>query len=224
MRTGAIDGRRSLPSGFQITIVIIGLAVAGTVLVTLGRLAWWAWDEYGTSIPSFYVHDVFGDQAIRQMLINTAIVVGVSSAIATLVASLLAWLNERTDASFGLVGSILPLIPFLMPALALPLGWLFLASPEAGILNIAIRGALRDVGIHVSTGPLDVYSWSAMIFLYSVFLCGFRLPGDRRGPCGRWTAVWKRLRSVRSRSRRGSCCATSSPLCSRRCSARSSCA
>lgn len=160
-------------SGFQIATAAIGVIVAGTVLLTLGRLAVWSWDEYGTSIPSFYWHDVFGTPALRTMLKNTAIVVLLSSALATLLASLLAWLNERTDASLGAAGSIMPLIPFLMPALALPLGWLFLASPQAGLLNMAIRGALSRIGIHLNTGPLDVYSWPAMVFLYTIFLCGF---------------------------------------------------
>lgn len=160
-------------SGFQIAIVTIAVLVAGIVLVTLGRLALWSWDEYGTSIPSFYWHDVFGNVALRTMLKNTAIVVLSSSAIATVVASLLAWLNERTDASFGTAGRVVPLIPFLMPALALPLGWLFLASPQAGLLNMTIRGGLKRIGIHLASGPFDVYSWPSMIFLYSVFLVGF---------------------------------------------------
>jgi iron(III) transport system permease protein len=168
--TGPLQWR---PSLFQVVIVVIGLCVAATVLLTLGRLAVWAWDDYGTSIPSFYIHDVFGNPAIRQMLLNTAIAVLLSSALATGIAAVLAWLNERTDASIGMAGSILPLVPFLMPAIALPLGWLFLASPQAGLLNMAIRGGLRRVGWHVTTGPLNVYSWPAMIFLYTVFLCGF---------------------------------------------------
>jgi iron(III) transport system permease protein len=172
MRAAATAWRPRI-SGFQIVIFMIGVLVAGIVLVTLGRLAVWAWDEYGTSIPSFYWHDVFGNPAMRTMLKNTAIVVICSSALATLLASVLAWLNERTDASFGTAGRIVPLIPFLMPALALPLGWLFLASPQAGLLNMAIRGAAKRVGIHISSGPLDTYSWPALIFLYTVFLVGF---------------------------------------------------
>ena len=54
-------------SGFQIVTAAIGAIVAGTVLLTLGRLAVWSWDEYGTSIPSFYWHDVFGTPALRTM-------------------------------------------------------------------------------------------------------------------------------------------------------------
>ena len=97
----------------------------------------------------------------------------VSSALATFIAAILAWLNERTDASIGMVGRVLPLIPFLMPAIALPLGWLFLASPRAGALNLLLRAGLDRIGIHLTDGPLDVYSWPGLIFLYTVFLCGF---------------------------------------------------
>ena len=160
-------------SGFQVAIVLIGVLVAGTVFIALGRLAVWAWDDYGTGIPDFYVSDVFGDAAVRRMLINTAIVVVVSSSLATMVAAILAWLNERTDASIGIVGRILPLIPFLMPAISLPLGWLFLATPTAGVLNIGIRAVLGVVGIDIKSGPLDIYSWPGLILLYTVFLCGF---------------------------------------------------
>jgi iron(III) transport system permease protein len=154
-------------------VVLIGLFVVGTVFVALGRLAVWSWDAYGTAIPHFYWTHVFANAAVRHTLTNTAIVVVVSSLLATFVAAILAWLNERTDASIGLVGRVLPLVPFLMPAIALPLGWLFLASPGAGLLNVGLRAVLRHVGVHLQRGPLDVYSWYGLVFLYTVFLCGF---------------------------------------------------
>lgn len=160
-------------SGFQITVGLIGILVGATVIITLGRLAVWTWNDYGTSIPHYYGHNVFGNAATRKMLIDTAIVVGSSSVLATLIAAVLAWLNERTDASIGTVGRILPLVPFLMPAIALPLGWVFLASPAAGGLNIAIRAVLGLFGIHKTTGPLAIYGWSGLIFLYTIFLVGF---------------------------------------------------
>jgi iron(III) transport system permease protein len=160
-------------TGFEIVVGLIGVLVGATVIVTLGRLAVWTWNEYGTSIPHYYAHDVFGDAAVRRMLIDTAIVVVSSSFLATVIAAVLAWLNERTDASIGTFGRVLPLIPFLMPAIALPLGWVFLASPAAGGLNIVIRAALGLVGIHKTTGPLAIYGWPGLIFLYTIFLCGF---------------------------------------------------
>lgn len=165
--------RLQLPTGFQTVLVLVGAGVAAAVFIPMARLALWSWDEYGTGIPSYYWSEVFGDPVTRQIVIDTAIVVSVSSLLATFVAAILAWLNERTDASIGSVGRVIPLIPFLMPAIALPLGWLFLASPHAGALNVAIRGALARIGISLESGPLDVYSWESLIFLYTVFLVGF---------------------------------------------------
>lgn len=168
-----LPSRRPRVSGLRIATLLIGVLVAGTVLVTFVRLAVWAWDDYGTGIPRFYADDVFGDRAVRHMLVNTAIVVAASSTLATAVAAVLAWLNERTDASIGLVGRVLPLIPFMMPAIALPLGWVFLASPAAGAINVILRAVLGLFGSHASTGPLNVYGWPGLILLYTVFLCGF---------------------------------------------------
>lgn len=172
-RTFTQAPRLRLPSGFQLILLVVGLLVAGTVAAAFGRLALWSWDEFGTSIPDYYVDQVFRDAAVRKTLTNTAIVVVVSSTLATFVASILAWLNERTDASIGTVGRVMPLVPFLMPALAMPLGWLFLASPTAGALNVIIRSGLDQIGVEKTTGPLDINSWPGLIFLYTIFLCGF---------------------------------------------------
>lgn len=165
--------RLRLPTGFQVVLALVGLAVAAAVVIPMLRLGAWAWDEYGTGIPSYYWSNVFTDPVMRPILVDTTILVTVSSLLATFVAAVLAWLNERTDASIGAVGRVIPLIPFLMPAIALPLGWLFLASPNAGALNVLLRGGLGKIGIDLETGPLDIYTWQGLIFLYTVFLCGF---------------------------------------------------
>ncbi len=170
---GVWRSRLQRVSVFKIVVLLIALFVAVILVATLIRLAVWAWDQYGTGIPGYYVHHIFGDSGIRHILINTAIVVVVSSVLGTFIASILAWLNERTDASIGQTGRVLPLVPFLMPAIALPLGWIFLAVPQVGILNVVIRSVLGDVGIHLSSGPLNIYSWPGLIFLYTVVLCGF---------------------------------------------------
>jgi iron(III) transport system permease protein len=159
--------------GFRIVSLIIGLLVAGTLAVIVVRLAIWAVDAYGAGIPVFYAKQVFGNPVILRTLIDTVVVVGVSCTLATFVAGILAWLNERTNASIGAIGRLLPLVPFLMPAISFPLGWVFLTAPQAGLINVLLRGALGSVGIHVTDGPINIYSWGGMIFLYTIFLSGF---------------------------------------------------
>ncbi|HEX4402894.1 MAG TPA: ABC transporter permease subunit [Galbitalea sp.] len=165
-------GRRSVV--FRVVVLVLSLAVGALLLVAIVRLAWGTVEQYGIAgIPRYYIDHIFGNPAIMRTLLNTVIVVPVSCVIATFAATILAWLNERTEASLGGIGRVLPLVPFLMPALSLPLGWVFLASPQAGILNVLIRNALALVGVHLESGPFDIFSWPGLIFLYSLVLCGF---------------------------------------------------
>ena len=97
------------------------------------------------------------------VLRNTFIAVGVSTVLAVAVGAVFAWLNERTDANLGLFGTILPIIPLLLPSVALTIGWVFLAAPNVGLIN----GAL--VRIFGTDGPqVDIYSWFGLIWVYTI--------------------------------------------------------
>jgi iron(III) transport system permease protein len=113
--------------------------------------------------------DVFALPDLLQLLGNTVLVV-VSSSLAALVGgSVLAWLNERTDARLGFATDAMPLLPFLLPPIAGAVGWALLLSPRAGLLNALLRAGLDLVGIHLTDGPLNIYSWWGLIFVYSVY-------------------------------------------------------
>lgn len=104
------------------------------------------------------------------MTMNTLIAVGVGGGLALVVGSVFAWINERTDARMGFAAKALPLMPMFIPSIAAAIGWVFLASENAGILNVLIRDALSLVGIHMTAGPFDIYSWPGLIFAYFLFL------------------------------------------------------
>jgi iron(III) transport system permease protein len=99
---------------------------------------------------------------------NTVILIVVGGAVAMVVGTFFAWLNERTDAKLGWLGTALPLAPLLLPQVAMSIGWVFLASPNTGYLNVLIRRVLAVVGIHMKSGPFNIYSWYGMIFLYAL--------------------------------------------------------
>ena len=94
----------------------------------------------------------------------------VGGGIALFIGSVLAWLNERTDARMGVLTDALPLIPFLMPVIAAAAGWVSLASPRAGMLNSFIRVVLDKIGITLETGPFDIFTWYGLIFVYVLYL------------------------------------------------------
>ena len=89
------------------------------------------------------------------MIRDTAVVVGISAFLSLAIGALLAWVNERTDAGLGSVGDSLPLIPLFLPAVALAVGWVVLASPEVGLLS----AVLEPMGF-------QIYSAAGMILVY----------------------------------------------------------
>ena len=108
--------------------------------------------------------------AIVQTIVNTGIALGLAVLAATIIGSLFAWLNERTDASMGPVTDVLPIVPLMIPPVAGAIGWVFLAAPGAGLLNGLIRRVLEGFGISMSTGPLNINSWTGLIFVYTLYL------------------------------------------------------
>ncbi|MEU4290903.1 iron ABC transporter permease [Kribbella sp. NPDC026596] len=106
-------------------------------------------------------------------LLNTAILVVAGGAFAVVVAAGLAWVNERTDARVGWLAEILPLVSMFVPSLAAAIGWVFLLDPEIGLLNGLLRDIAGLVGVEMSRGPLDLYSWYGLIWCYGVFLVPF---------------------------------------------------
>ena len=149
--------------------VVVGGAAAALILYPLARVL----------IRLFFVDGSLNLEPLRRvielenlgtLLLNTVVLVVVGGGIALVIGSVLAWLNERTDARMGVLTDALPLIPFLMPVIAAAAGWVSLGSPRAGMLNAFIRVALDKIGITLETGPFDIFTWYGLIFVYALYL------------------------------------------------------
>lgn len=159
---------------FKVITVIVALALAFLAIYPLSRVV----------IRLFISDGQFDISPLRkavtlpdlpQLLGNTVFIVFASGALALVLGSMIAWLNERTDARLGLFTDALPLVPFLLPPIAGAIGWVLLLSPRAGLLNGVIRWAFSLVGIEITgpggipSGPLDIYTWWGMIFAYTIY-------------------------------------------------------
>ena len=109
------------------------------------------------------VHSVLTASTLLPMLGNTALVLAVGTVLAVVIGALFAWLSERTTARMGWLAGVLPVVSLLVPSIAGAIGWVLLASPKAGFLNVA----LRDLGTPL---VLDVFSWPGLIFVYTMYL------------------------------------------------------
>jgi iron(III) transport system permease protein len=165
---GAGSGRRWLPRGGAtlVLVAIVAFFICYPVVVMVLKL-FFPSGRLNTQTFS----DAYSALGLSKVLRDTAIAVGVSSVLAVALGSMLAWLNERTDAGIKGFGTVLPIMPLLVPPLAGTVGWLLLATSVPGLLNSAIRHAGDLVGVDLGlSGPLEISTWGGLIFLYTVYL------------------------------------------------------
>lgn len=152
-------------NGVAWTVVVVLAALSliplFTVLVNL------FWFEGQLDLAPF--REVLGLRDLDVLIIHTLLVVAGTTVFGFLVGAFLAWTNERTDARMGIVTDALPLIPFLLPAIAGAVGWLLLLAPRAGYLNVVIRWVLSQFGVQLAEGPFDIFSWYGLIMVYTIY-------------------------------------------------------
>lgn len=154
--------------------VSLGLAILFALLIlypiglTLGRLFF---PEGQLDLDAF--GRVLTQPGLWEILFNTIVLVVSGGAIAVVVGSVLAWLSVRTDAKVKWIAGVLPVLPFLLHALVGAIGWTMLLSPQSGFINIIIRSLLAPLGIELTQGPIDIYSWGGTIFIYAIYMTPF---------------------------------------------------
>jgi iron(III) transport system permease protein len=144
----------------SVAAIVLSLLMLGLLIFPLGRMF------YALLFGDQQEHigdalRLFGEPWLVPVFINTAIAVGAGTILAVIIGAALAWINERTEASLGFVGSLLPIIPLLIPNVALAIGWVFIGAPRVGFLN----GLLQALHIPVQ---VNIYSWPGLILIYAI--------------------------------------------------------
>ena len=117
--------------------------------------------EPGAQWTFEHVRTLVNDPVIyARILPDTFIFVAGTVALVFAMALRLAWLIERTDLPGREVWFPLILFPLLVPTPVLAIAWIFLMGPNAGWLNLALRGALGLDG----AGPINIFSMGGLIF------------------------------------------------------------
>jgi iron(III) transport system permease protein len=111
---------------------------------------------------------VYGSSLTYSTLLNTVIYAGTVSLISLVLATVFAWLVERTDMPGRNLVWVAMLIPIAMPGMLSAMSWILLGSPKIGALNVWLRDLLGLVGIHMETGPFNIYSLYGMILVESL--------------------------------------------------------
>ncbi|MES2169515.1 MAG: iron ABC transporter permease [Actinomycetota bacterium] len=157
---------------FSVLTVLLGLLFAALVIYPLVRVLLQIFFVNGKFDFSI-AQEVLAYPDLGQVLLNTVILVASSMVLALFFGALFAWLMERTDARIGRLAALMPMLPMLMPPIAGAIGWVFLLAPQSGFINAIIRAVLDFFGLHLTTGPLNIYSWAGLIALYTAYQIPF---------------------------------------------------
>jgi len=112
----------------------------------------------------------FGTNGIGSVLFDTFGLALGSTAIAAVLGTLLAWAITRLPRRLQWM-RVLPLLPIVMPMVAVVLGWTFLLSPRPGYLNSALRQL--PWWSDQESGPIDVYTYPWIVLITGFALTAF---------------------------------------------------
>jgi iron(III) transport system permease protein len=125
--------------------------------------------ESGAQFTLDNIREVYTSGIFRDTLLDTAWFVGGATALAFVVAFVLAFLVERTSLPCRNLIFMLLTLPIMLPPLITGLSWIFLLGKSRGLLNVLLRGLLGLQG----TGPFDVFTWYGMILAQGLAVVPF---------------------------------------------------
>lgn len=146
----------------------IGLAVAVTGLVGMPTFQIIRTGVRGGSSTVTTARHLPG---IGETLIRTLYLGLGSATLALSLGVLLAWWVSRLSGRLRVVAGLVPVLPVLVPAPVMVVGWTFLLSPRVGYANQLLR-KLPFLN-HLETGPIDVYTTPWIILLTALILTPF---------------------------------------------------
>ncbi|MBI2184088.1 MAG: iron ABC transporter permease [Thaumarchaeota archaeon] len=107
---------------------------------------------------------VFTDPTTLSLLQNTLVYAVASTLTSLLVGTSLAWLFARTNVGFKRFFEIIIIVPIMIPPLVAAFSWIFLLSPNVGIINHTLRFVLG-----LKEAPLDIFSIWGMVWVSGLY-------------------------------------------------------
>lgn len=151
-------------------IAIAGGAIAFLMYQVVTPLIFLIWGSFKTVRPaapgffdfhltlSNYVRAITEPQFISA-IVNSFIYSAGSALGALFLATLLAWVTERTEVPGRPVVYGLSIVGLVIPGILTAVSWIFLASPNIGLLNVAARV------IGFDDPPFDIFTLGGMIWV-----------------------------------------------------------
>jgi iron(III) transport system permease protein len=108
--------------------------------------------------------DVYLSASTYSLIGNTFVFAAGSLIVGFAIATIFAWLLERTDIPFRNLIYSTVLIPLAIPGMLSAMVWVMLLSPRQGSINILLRQFFGMTG----DGPLNIYSMPGMVLVEGI--------------------------------------------------------
>lgn len=154
---------------YNVAVFVLAVVFVALVVYPIVRMVGRTFFAEGAFDPDVITRTFTNPQFLPAAL-NTLYVVGAAAILALLLATIFAWLNERTDARMGWAATLFPVLPLLLPPIVLSIGWIFLGNKQAGLLNILLRTVMHWFGSSITDGPVNIATVPGLIFVYVLFL------------------------------------------------------
>ena len=148
--------------------IVLGLSVAFTVYIAVIPLGFLLWQSFRTpqtaALDAVFTLENYATaygttETLRLLWTSIQFALG-TAVFAFGVGTILAWMNERTNTPFKRVFFALSIIPLVIPSILFTVAWIFLASPQIGILNLVAASWLG-----LETPLFNIYSLAGMIWV-----------------------------------------------------------
>ena len=148
--------------------LLIGACAAIVAYVALVPLAFLLWQSVHSSTTDAVAERislqnfraVYSGAGTGRLVSDSLRFAAGASLIAFAVGTLLAWLNERTNAPFKRLFFALSIVPLIIPGVLFVVAWILLGSPKIGLVNLALQALFRTSFVFI-----DVYSLPGMAFV-----------------------------------------------------------
>jgi len=147
-----------------LALVLAYLSIYPTAMLFYGSLTTAPLGQTGTLSLANYIRAYTDPQTFTILLDSSVFALG-ASAFSVILAFVLAWVTVRTNAPLRGIFELTAIIPNILPPLLIAISWTLLVSPSIGLINVMLRNV-----IHVSQGPLNVYSLPGLIFVEGLIL------------------------------------------------------
>jgi iron(III) transport system permease protein len=157
--TGApSSGRRSMISGKYFIVAGVALAIGYLALVPLGYLVWGTFFDANNNIDFSGFARAYGNGRMGELWGNSLMFAGGSAILSLTVGTTLAYLNVRTAVPFKALFFAASIVPLIVPGILYTVSWIFLASPQIGILNSIFAPLFGEA-------PFNIFSIGGMIWV-----------------------------------------------------------